>query len=63
MIIDQVRLHTCKAVGVEELDADVVVDRDDDGFVSDEKLFSLLKQRVALVQICFASGCCDQGIV
>ena len=63
MVIDQVRLHAGEAVGMEELYANVVVDRNDDGFVGDEKLFSLLKQHVTLVQISLASGCCDQGIV
>ena len=49
MIVDHVGLHAGEAVGMEELDADVVVDGDDDGFVGDEEFFGLLEEGVALI--------------
>ena len=62
MIVDHVGLHAGEAVGMVELDADVVVDRDDDRVVGHEEFFGLLEKRVALGQIGLTSGGGDECI-
>lgn len=63
MVVDQIGAEAGEAVGMVELDADVVVDGEQDGVLSDEKVFGLVEGGVALSRICEGGGVGEEAVV
>ena len=63
MVVDEVGAETGEAVGVVELDADVVVDGKEDGVLGDEEVFGLGEGGVALGGIGEGGGVGEEAVV
>jgi len=63
VVVDEVGAKAGEAFGVVELDADVVVDGEDDGVGGDEEVFGLGEGGVAPGGICEGGGVGEEAVV